>query len=47
VHLHARIQYRSDEYPILRNGSEDNDGSAWFPTTPGRVIFNEALPDGY
>ena len=47
VHLHARIQYRSDEYPKLRNGSEDSDGSAWSPTTPGRVIFNEALPDGF
>ena len=47
VHLHARIQYRSDEYPELRNGSEDSDGSAWSPTTPGRVIFNEALPDGF
>ncbi len=47
VHLHARIQYRSEEYPELRNGSEDSDGSAWSLTTPGRVIFNEALPDGF
>ncbi|MEE2768467.1 MAG: DNA-directed RNA polymerase subunit beta' [Actinomycetota bacterium] len=47
LHLQARIQYRSDEYPELKNGSENGERSSWVLTTPGRVIFNEALPSGF
>ena len=45
LHLHALIEFRSDEYPDLCNDSDD--GLAWSLTTPGRVIFNEALPHGF
>jgi DNA-directed RNA polymerase subunit beta' len=39
VALHAKIQYRV---------GRDEDGKAvWITTTPGRVLFNEALPGRY
>ncbi|HEX9681613.1 MAG TPA: DNA-directed RNA polymerase subunit beta' [Acidimicrobiales bacterium] len=39
VAIHARIEYRCD---ALRN----EDGS-YTPTTPGRVLFNDTLPDDF
>ena len=47
VHLHARIQYRSDEYPDLVETAANGSPAVWKTTTPGRVILNEALPDGF
>ncbi len=44
VHLHARIQFRSDEYPELIETSANGVSATWHTTTPGRVIFNAALP---
>ena len=39
IALHAKIQYRL---------TRDDDGKAvWITTTPGRVMFNEALPERY
>ena len=47
VHLHARIQYRSDEYPSLVATPANGSAATWHTTTPGRVLFNETLPDGF
>jgi DNA-directed RNA polymerase subunit beta' len=44
VHLHARIQYRSDEYPELIDTPANGAAATWHTTTPGRVIFNDAMP---
>ncbi|MCH2438025.1 MAG: DNA-directed RNA polymerase subunit beta' [Acidimicrobiales bacterium] len=44
VHLHARIQFRSDEYPELIETPANGVSATWHTTTPGRVIFNAALP---
>ncbi len=44
VHLHARIQFRSDEYPELIETPANGVAATWHTTTPGRVIFNAALP---
>ena len=44
VHLHARIQYRSDEYPELIDTPANGSAATWHTTTPGRVIFNDAMP---
>jgi len=44
VHLHARIQYRSNNYPELIDTSANGVAATWHTTTPGRVFFNEALP---
>jgi DNA-directed RNA polymerase subunit beta' len=44
VHLHARIQFRSDEYPELLATPANGVAATWHMTTPGRVIFNAALP---
>ena len=45
--LHARIQYRSEEYPSLVETPANGSSATWHTTTPGRVILNEALPDGF
>ena len=39
VALHAKIQYRL--------GRNDDGTANWITTTPGRVLFNEALPERY
>jgi DNA-directed RNA polymerase subunit beta' len=39
VALHAKIQYRV--------GRGDDGKATWITTTPGRVLFNEALPERY
>ena len=44
VHLHARIQYRSLEYPELIETPANGVAATWHTTTPGRVFFNAALP---
>ena len=44
VHLHARIQFRSEEYPELIETPANGVAATWHTTTPGRVIFNAALP---
>ncbi|HJM73563.1 MAG TPA: DNA-directed RNA polymerase subunit beta', partial [Acidimicrobiales bacterium] len=44
VHLHARIQYRSSEYPELIDTPANGVAATWHTTTPGRVFFNAALP---
>ncbi|MDG2428138.1 MAG: DNA-directed RNA polymerase subunit beta', partial [Acidimicrobiales bacterium] len=44
VDLHARIQYRSLEYPELVETPANGVAATWHMTTPGRVFFNEALP---
>ena len=44
VHLHARIQYRSPEYPELIETPANGVAATWHTTTPGRVFFNAALP---
>ncbi|HCV33747.1 MAG TPA: hypothetical protein DGF10_03700, partial [Acidimicrobiaceae bacterium] len=44
VHLHARIQYRSPDYPELLDTPANGAAATWLTTTPGRVFFNEALP---
>ena len=44
VHLHARIQYRSEEYPELIETPANGVAATWHSTTPGRVFFNAALP---
>ena len=44
VHLHARIQFRADEYPELIETPANGVSATWHTTTPGRVIFNAALP---
>ena len=47
VHLHARIQYRSDEYPEMVETAANGSPAVWKTTTPGRVILNEAFPAGF
>ncbi|MBO59279.1 MAG: DNA-directed RNA polymerase subunit beta' [Acidimicrobiaceae bacterium] len=47
LHLHALIEFRSDNYPDLALESENGDGLVWERTTAGRVLFNEALPAGF
>ncbi len=44
VDLHARIQFRSAEYPELIETPANGVAATWRTTTPGRVFFNEALP---
>ena len=45
----ARLAYELGDIDLralvkVRNGSSDN-GSGWVETTPGRIIFNDVLPD--
>ena len=47
LHLHALIEYRSDRYPELASDSESGSGLSWEKTTAGRILFNEALPNGF
>jgi DNA-directed RNA polymerase subunit beta' len=45
VTLHSKVKWRKKN----ENASDDQDGSASieFETTPGRLLFNEALPEGF
>jgi DNA-directed RNA polymerase subunit beta' len=45
--IHARITYRNEEYPELVETPANGSAATYHTTTPGRVLLNEALPDGY
>ena len=47
INLHSSIEYRSDEYPDLKATESNGSPATWHSTTPGRVLFNEALPQGF
>ena len=42
--LHAPIQFRS---PDLMRAPANGEAAVYEPTTPGRVYFNQALPEGF
>jgi len=44
--LHARITYRGDEFPDLRQEGEDGTVT-YVTTTAGRLFFNATLPEGF
>src|SRR5690606_7831182 len=48
IHLHARIKVRFEAGVEVRNRSDTvvTDGNRLIETTPGRVIFNDVLPEG-
>jgi len=45
--LHAHIQYRSERYPDLQATPANGSAATWHTTTPGRVLFNDAMPEGF
>ncbi len=47
VDIHAKIIYRGTEYPDLVKTPANGSAAEFFTTTPGRVLLNECLPDGY
>ena len=42
--LHASIQFR---VPDLMRAPANGEAAVYEPTTPGRVLFNQALPEGF
>ena len=49
VSYNARIKFRFKEGLVIvdKDGNRVvSDGKTWFDTTPGRIIFNESLPEG-
>ena len=47
IDLHTPIEYRSNDYPDLKATEANGSPATWIMTTPGRVLFNEALPEGF
>ena len=47
INLHSPIEYRSNDYPGLKATEANGSPATWILTTPGRVLFNEALPEGF
>ncbi len=47
INLHSSIEYRSSNYPGLKATEANGSPATWISTTPGRVLFNEALPEGF
>ena len=47
VSLHASIEYRGEEYPELVDTPANGVAATYHRTTPGRLLFNASLPDGY
>ncbi|TWU05045.1 DNA-directed RNA polymerase subunit beta' [Stieleria varia] len=46
VDLHAKIKMRLPRHQRLKTEEEDSKYGAIIETTPGRVLFNDMLPDG-
>ena len=47
INLHSSIEYRSSNYPDLKATEANGSPATWISTTAGRVLFNEALPEGF
>ncbi|MBK5211624.1 MAG: DNA-directed RNA polymerase subunit beta' [Coriobacteriia bacterium] len=52
LNLRAPIEVRSEKDMIVRNSPNENDRvsvekGTRFPTTPGRILFNKALPEDF
>jgi DNA-directed RNA polymerase subunit beta' len=47
VDLHAKVTYRGPEYPELVKTPANGSAAEYHTTTPGRLLFNRALPDGF
>tara|TARA_B110000014_G_C20126830_1_gene601287 strand:+ start:4432 stop:8400 length:3969 start_codon:yes stop_codon:yes gene_type:complete len=47
INLHSSIEYRSSDYPGLKATEANGSPATWISTTPGRVLFNESLPEGF
>jgi DNA-directed RNA polymerase subunit beta' len=45
--VHAFITYRGPEYPDLVDTPANGSAATYHKTTAGRLLFNNALPDGY
>jgi DNA-directed RNA polymerase subunit beta' len=45
--VHALITYRGPEYPDLVDTPANGSAATYHQTTAGRLLFNNALPDGY
>jgi DNA-directed RNA polymerase subunit beta' len=47
VDIHAKVQYRGAEYPDLVKTPANGAAAEYHTTTPGRLLFNRALPANY
>jgi DNA-directed RNA polymerase subunit beta' len=47
VSIHALVEYRGEEHPDLVDTPANGSRATYHRTTPGRLLLNNALPEGY